>query len=99
MKQIVTYLTALTAGDVSGVPGITNKILLAGAQAYKIASANSYSTVYLVTLVFSGFALCFCSFVPSIDNLMTNEVSAVIYKAGEVKKVSEVKDDAKTEKI
>jgi hypothetical protein len=34
-KQVVTYLTALTAGDVLGVPGIANKIILAGVQAYK----------------------------------------------------------------
>jgi hypothetical protein len=98
-KQVVTFLTGLTADNVSGVPGITNKIILAGAEAYKIASAKSYSMVYLVTLVFSGLALCFCGFVPNIDNLMTNEVSAVIYKAGEVKKVSEIEDEARREKV
>ena len=101
-KQVASYLTALTSGDVTAleaVPGITNKIILAGAEAYKVASANSYSTVYLVTLVFSGLALCFCGFVPNIDDRMTNEVSAVIYKAGEVKKLAEVEEEMTKEKV
>lgn len=49
--------------------------------------------------MFQRLALCFCGFVPNIDNLMTNEVSAVIYKAGEVKKVSEIEDEARREKV
>lgn len=100
-KQVVTYLTARASGNVTAleaVPGITNKIILAGAEAYKVASANSYSTVYLVTLVFSGLALCFCGFVPDIDDRMTNEVSAVIYKAGEVKRLTEVGEEMMKEK-
>lgn len=99
-KQLVPYITALsTGGDVTTIPGITNKIMTAGAAAYKVASANSYSTVYLVTLIFSGLALVSSVFVPDIDDLMTNEVSAVIYKAGEVKKVAEVEEEAKKEKV
>ena len=101
-KQVPAYLTGLTTGDVTAieaVPGITQKIILAGAEAYKVASANSYSTVYLVTLVFSGLALAFCGFVPNIDDLMTNEVSAVIYKAGEVKKVTEIEEQNEKVKV
>ena len=99
VKAVPTYLAAMTAGDVSTVPGITDKIMLAGAEAYKVASANSYSTVYLVTLLFSVPALIFSFWVPNIDERMTNEVSAVIYKAGEVKKVSVVDTEATKEKV
>lgn len=75
------------------VPGVNQKILLAGGEAYKLASAISFSTVYLVTLIFSGLALVYCIWVPNIEELMTNEVSAVIYKAGEVRKAAEVQDE------
>lgn len=98
-KAVPDYLAAMTAGDVTTIPGVTNHIMLAGAAAYKVASANSYSTVYLVTLLFSVPALFFSFWVPNIDERMTNEVSAVIYKAGELKKVSEVEEQAMKEKV
>ena len=75
------------------VPGISKGVEVAGATAYKVAAAESYSTVYLVTLVFSGLALVFCGFVPDIERFMTNEVSAVISKAGEVTRGVEVEKE------
>ena len=96
-KSIAPYLTALSSGDVSAlkrIPGVTEKILVAGAEAYKVASANSYSTVYLVTLVFSGLALIFSIWVPNADEYMTNEVSAVIWKAADAKQINQVEQAA-----
>ena len=59
-RTVKANLTDVTSGKVTAleaVPSVNQTITMAGTEAY---SANSYSTVYLVTLIFSGLALVFC---------------------------------------
>lgn len=82
--SVAPYLEALSAGAadaISSIPGMTDHIMAVGTEAYKVASAQAYSTVYLCSLAFSGLGLVLSFFTPNVDDRMTNEVAAVIYKA------------------
>lgn len=82
--SVSTYIQALGAGDQSAmkaVEGMTDVIMAAGAEAYKVANAEAYSTVYLCTLAFSGLGIILSFFTPNVDGRMTGDIAAVIHKA------------------
>ncbi|KAF2403745.1 MFS general substrate transporter [Trichodelitschia bisporula] len=92
-SSLTDYMTALGAGTASAasaIPGLTSQVIAVGARAYKQASSDAYSTVYLSTIAFSvvGFILTF--FAPNTEELMSGQVAATLNNEG-VKNESEVK--------
>ncbi len=76
------FIAGFTSGSFAGVPGITDTIVAAGAGAYKIANSQSYQTVFLTTLAFTGLAIGLSFFSPNVDDKMTNDVAAALHVSG-----------------
>jgi hypothetical protein len=96
-KSVPAFLTAFTAGSASAlakIPKITPQIIAAGTVAYKDAYAKAFSTVYLVTIAFSGIGIIISFFAPNIEDRMTNKIAAAIVKAEPIKEEI-LKEDTK----
>ncbi len=89
--SVVPFITALTGGNTTAldaVSGISPMIVAAGENAYKLASAASYRTVFYSTIAFSGVGIIFSVFLPNIDHLLTSEVSATLHSGKAEEKLS-----------
>lgn len=62
------------------MPGITAKIIGAGAQAYKVAYSEAFKTVFLATIAFTGLGIILAVFVPNVEKLMTDKVGVTLHK-------------------
>ena len=83
--SVKAYFTAVTAGTakaLEAVPGISPNIMAAGANAYKYAYTDAYSTVFLTTIAFSAIAIVTACFTPNMDHLMTNDLAATLHTTG-----------------
>jgi Fungal trichothecene efflux pump (TRI12) len=89
VTSVVGFLTGISTGNFTGVDGLTPAISTAGVRAYKEASAQAYSTVFLVTLAFSGIAVVLSFFTPNVDDKMNNQVAATLHQRGNEELVAE----------
>ncbi|KJR86888.1 siderophore iron transporter [Sporothrix schenckii 1099-18] len=81
-SSVAAFLAALAAGTAdafAAVPGITADIIAAGTQAYKVANADAYRTVYLSTIAFSGVALAMTWFAPDTEQYMSAKIVATLH--------------------
>jgi Fungal trichothecene efflux pump (TRI12) len=76
--SVPAFLTGLTTGSFTGVEGLTDSILAAGTQAYKVANAQAYSTVFYTTIAFTGTAVIISFFSPNVDDKMTRDVAVTL---------------------
>jgi hypothetical protein len=74
-SSVPALLQSLTAGDFSGVPGISNEIIAAAGVAVKEAYALSFRTVYLCTLPFGVLLIVAGCFSPNVERYLTDEVA------------------------
>ena len=74
-SSVPAFMQGLTTGSFSGVDDLTNAILAVGKQAYKMASAQAFSTVFYTTIAFTGVAVVISFFSPNVDDKMTGEVA------------------------
>lgn len=78
-------MTALTSGSaeaLQAVPGITANIIAAGSTAYKQANADSYRTVYLSTIAFTGVACLLSYWAPDTEKYLNEGVAAKLRGGG-----------------
>jgi hypothetical protein len=83
-SSVPGFLVAFTNGTAAAfnaVPGISPSIIAAGARSYKVASADAYRTVYLVTIAFSGLGVLLTWFAPNTEKYMTNNVAATLHQS------------------
>ena len=87
-SSVPAFLTGLTTGSFTKVPGLTDSILAAGTQAYKLANSQAYSTVFYTTIAFTGTAVVVSFFSPNVDDKMTRDVAVTLHGAehGDIKK-------------
>lgn len=67
----------------ANVPGITEKITLAAADAAKTAYSQSFQTVFLVSITFGALSLIAALWSVSVDKQLDNVVAAKLSGAGE----------------
>ncbi|KAK5023389.1 hypothetical protein LTS07_009264 [Exophiala sideris] len=80
--SVLDYLAAAsqgTAAAFANVQGITPQILAAGAEAYKVAYAQAFKTVFLTTIAFSAVAVVLSLWIPNVERLMTNKIGVTLH--------------------
>jgi hypothetical protein len=85
-SSVAGFLTAFTTANATAlqaVSGISPAIIAVGTRAYKFASMDAYRTVFYSTIAFSGIGMIMTLFLPSIDHLMTSEVSTALHSKRE----------------
>jgi hypothetical protein len=96
-SSVSSFITALTTGTQSAfqaVQGLTPAIQAIGVRAYKEANSDAFHTVFLTSLAFSGTGILLSTLYPSVDHLLTKEVSVQVHKRG-MENVSGVHDEEK----
>ena len=80
-SDLVSLYSAIANGTTSAleaVPGMNAEVLAAVGNAMKVAYAQAFQTVYLVSIVFGGLAIIAALFSESVDHLMTDYVARKI---------------------
>ncbi|KIW03535.1 uncharacterized protein PV09_05296 [Verruconis gallopava] len=81
-SSVPAFLSGFTSGSFADVPGLTNSILAVGTQAYKVASAHAYSTVFYTSIAFTGIAVCLSVFAPNVDDKMDGKIAVTLHESG-----------------
>jgi hypothetical protein len=79
-SSIPAFITALSTGSFSSIPGISDGIIAAGTTAYKWASSEAFHTVFLATLAFTGLGLIMCIWVPNVEDRLTDDIAATLHE-------------------
>ncbi|KAG8161826.1 hypothetical protein KVR01_008813 [Diaporthe batatas] len=74
-SSVESLLAALTAGDFSGVPGISPEIIDAVGGALKTAYASSFRVVFYATIPFSVILLLSAFLVPDMKKFLSHNVA------------------------
>lgn len=81
-SSIPGFLMAINLGTATAfadVPGVSTEIIAAGGAAYKVASAESYRVLYLVSIAFSAIGFVVTWFTPNTETLQTTQVAATLH--------------------
>lgn len=74
------FISGLSTGSFTGVPGVTPETIAVGVLAFKHALILAFRTVFLTSIAFSGLVLILSCFFPNLDNKMTNRVTAILHE-------------------
>ncbi|KAB5517299.1 fungal trichothecene efflux pump [Coniochaeta sp. 2T2.1] len=74
-SSLVDFLTAMAAGDFSGVEGVTDAVLAAVGPAMKVAYSKSFSIVFYCTIPFSVILIAASCLVPNMEKFLHNNVA------------------------
>ncbi|KAF4465823.1 trichothecene efflux pump [Fusarium albosuccineum] len=74
-KSLSFLFEAITAGDLSTVPGITDRIISAVSAAVVKSYTNSLHTVFYATIPFSCIMLIAACLVPNVEKFLTRNVA------------------------
>lgn len=85
IDALISGLGGATALDAQAVPGLTPKIIEIAAQAYKVANAQAFRTVFLVSFAFGGIGMILCWFVAQNDARQDSLVAGHIHDTREEK--------------
>ena len=85
IPALISGLGGLTPLNSGTVPGLTSKIIASATQAYKVAYAEAFKTVFLVNLAFGGCGLILVWFVMDKDKDMEQFVGAHIHNTKDEK--------------
>ena len=89
IASLISGLAGTTALDSAHVPGLTPSIVAIASQAYRVANAQAFRTVFLVSFAFGGTGMILCWFVAQNDASQQNFVAGHIHKASEEKALEE----------
>ncbi|CAK7234547.1 hypothetical protein SBRCBS47491_008984 [Sporothrix bragantina] len=78
-SSVPAFLEGFTTGSFASIPGLTDQIQAAGQSAYRLASSQAYSTVFLTTLAFTGLAILLSFLAPNVDDKMTGQIAATLH--------------------
>lgn len=84
-SSIPTFIMALGGTNTTAVPGLTPSILAVTEQAYKVANAQAYRTVFLANFAFGCLGMVICWFVAQNDRSKENFVGANIHRVKDEK--------------
>lgn len=94
-SSVADFLGALAARTgFDSIPGVTNSIIEAGTNAYKLANADAYRTVFFASIAFSGVALIAALLLPNVDDLLTDKVASQLHKGRKDEKRMRTTGDA-----
>ena len=92
-SSVASFLNAVAVGTpeaFSKVVGLTSDIKTIGIEAYKVATAHAYQTVFLTTIAFSILCILGAAGSPHVDKYMTGNVVVTLHnKKDEEKAVAE----------
>lgn len=74
-SSLTELYTAITAGDISTVPGMNSTIAAAVDTATKTAYSMSFKIVFLCTLPFGAIVLVAALLAPNVEDYLTNDVA------------------------
>lgn len=74
-SSLTAFFAALTTGDFSAVPGVTDAVLAALAPALKTAYARSFRIVFFCTIPFSVILIGASFLVPNMEKFLHNNVA------------------------
>jgi hypothetical protein len=86
-SSVPAFMKALTTGHFKDVAGLTPDILAIGMKGYRFANAHAYSTVFYVSIAFTGAAVVLSFFAPNVDDKMTDQVAVVLHGGSDRKAV------------
>ena len=78
--SVPAFLEGFTTGNFSDVKGLTPNITAVGVEAYKVASAHAYKTVFLTSIAFTGLAVIIAFWAPNVDDKMTGQVVTTLHE-------------------
>jgi hypothetical protein len=84
-SSIPSLLMALGGTNTTPVPGLTPNKFVIAEQAYKVANAQAYRTVFLASFAFGGLGMVICWFVAQNDRSKDNFIGANIHKVRDEK--------------
>ncbi|CAK7234958.1 hypothetical protein SEUCBS140593_009122 [Sporothrix eucalyptigena] len=87
LPSLLSALSGLVPLDASYVPGLTPAVSEAATTAYKVANAQAFKTVFLVTLAFSVPGMILCWFIKKDDPSKMNFVAQHIHDTKDEKKI------------
>jgi len=74
-SSLPAFFAAITTGDFSSVPGVTDQVLAAFAPALKTAYAQSFKIVFYCTIPFSVILIAASCLVPNMEKFLHNNVA------------------------
>ena len=77
--SVPAFLEGFTTGNFTDVKGLTPSITVVGVQAYKLASASAYQTVFLTSIAFTGLAVIVAFWAPNVEDKMTGQVATTLH--------------------
>ena len=89
IPALISGLGGLTPLTPAAVPGVNAKVLAAAGQAYRVANAQAYKTVFLASFAFGGLGMILCWFVAQNDRTKDNFVAGHIHKTSDEKALEE----------
>lgn len=92
------FISGLSAGSFTGVPGVTPETIAVGVLAFRHALILAFRTVFLTTIAFGGLVLILSCFFPNLDNMMTDSVTAILHETTfQPSKSQEISEDSHQE--
>lgn len=85
IPSLISGLGGTTVLNTTTVPGLTENIVAVASQAYRVANAEAYRTVFLASFAFGGLGMIICWFVAQNDASTENYVAGHIHKPKEEK--------------
>ena len=67
IPALITGLGGTTNLTASAVPGLNDHVIAVASQAYRVANAEAYKTVFLASFAFGGLGMNICWFVAQND--------------------------------
>jgi O-antigen/teichoic acid export membrane protein len=89
IPALISGVGGTTALNATTVPGLTPAIVEVGTQAYKVANAQVYRTVFLVSFAFGGLGMILCWLVAQNDSSKKDFVAGHIHKTSEEKELEQ----------
>jgi hypothetical protein len=78
-SSVKSFMAALSTKKFDNVPGATTQVVRAGLAAYKEANAESFRTIFLTTIAFTGLAVLLSVFLPDLDKVLNGKVAVTLH--------------------
>ena len=96
VASVPAFLEGFTTGNFTDVKGLTSSITAVGVEAYKLASAQAYQTVFLTSIAFTGLAVIIAFWAPNVEDKMTGQVATTLHeKEGRVVGASHLEEKSR----
>ena len=87
VSALIEGLSGAAPLTASATPGLTSPINATVAQAYKVANAEAYKTVFYTSFAFGGIGMIICWLVANNDESLNNYVAGHVHKTTDEKEL------------